>query len=178
MKSKRTKSSRKYFLICMLVLAAAILAIGGLKIYNDHKTTPEPSTTGASGVNYAPPTEEDKKEVDQHKADLGDQQSSTGQSSNSQKKSVTPVITSADSSAIKAYVPGVFEDGGICTATLTKGSTTLTKSSTGFKNVSYTTCPPMKLASGELSAGTWSVVVSYSSDAAQGTSTSSTIEVK
>lgn len=93
-----------------------------------------------------------------------------------QKKTVTPTITSdgynsAGQVEIDAYVAGVFEDGGTCTMTATQGSQRVTATSTGYKNVSQTSCHNIILDKSKFaSGGTWTVTVEYSSNTAEGTS--------
>lgn len=164
----------------LLMLTAAILLViaGGawaLKAYDKTQKTNDTAGDG-SYVNLSPPTEEEKQETQAHKKELSNSPSPS--TTNEGKKQVTPVITSANQDQISAYVPGVFEDGGTCTATLTKGSKTVTKTSEGFKNVSYTSCAPINVSGSFPEKGTWSVVVIYKSSAAEGTSKPTTFEVK
>ena len=69
---------------------------------------------------------------------------------------------------IAGYVSGAIEDGGTCTATLTKGGTTLTAEAEGIADASTTSCG--QLAVSGASAGTWSAVLSYQSGASAGKS--------
>src|SRR3990167_7976609 len=161
--SHRIRFTRRNMLLVALVL---VLAVGGSAFAYTRLVDEESSaTTGGAGsqpgyVNLDPPTEEEKQESEAHKQSLANDQGASTPTTPSGKKQVTPVITSASRSEVNAYVSGVFEDGGTCTATATKDSQTITKDSTGFTNVSYTSCPPIQMS---LPAGTWSVVVSYSS---------------
>src|SRR3954452_13545606 len=62
---------------------------------------------------------------------------------------------------VGAYVSGIAESGGSCTLTLTFGSRSASSRVAGEPDVSSTSCPNMAVAADELSAGTWSAVVSY-----------------
>jgi len=90
---------------------------------------------------------------------------------------IVPVITSASqegqSVVVRAYVAEVFENGGACTATFTKsGQASVSGSSVGFQNASYTTCPPIKVSRGKfLTAGNWTLALSYKSSSAEGSTT-------
>jgi hypothetical protein len=81
-----------------------------------------------------------------------------------------------DKTTINAFVTGVFEDDGTCTATLTQGAQTITRTSVGFKNASYTQCTPINLSAANLGTSPWSVVVSYSSGTASGSSQAVTLK--
>ncbi|MES1986673.1 MAG: hypothetical protein V4440_01340 [Pseudomonadota bacterium] len=133
------------------------------------KTTP-------SGVRLSPPTDAEKASGDQAKDKIvqnKDGETATPQPTTADgKKLVSVVITDASTANLTAYANGVLEDGGICTATFTQGTTIVTRTSSGFSNVSYTQCAP--ITPNLPTSGNWSVVVSYSSNTAEGTSTAQT----
>ncbi len=171
-----TKKSR-FNKLKIPAISLAVLAVIGLGAYlivrHYHKSAPVPVTT--TGVNLAPATEQEKQESAQSKENLSQPSSSTQPSTPSQtssKKQVNVVITHAGADSVNAYVTGVFEDGGTCSATFTQGSTTVNRTSNGFANVSYTQCAP--ITPNLPNAGSWSVVVSYSSTAAEGKSQAQT----
>lgn len=166
---KRNQSngpSKKLFIVLgmvgLLIVAAVILKLRTV----DNQTTYKPSADGKP-VNLSPPTEQEKSETEAYKESLA--QPPQNPASNTGKKAVTPVITNASKREVNAYVPGVFEEGGTCMATLTKGDKTVTKTSKGFGNVSYTSCEPISV-DGLLENGAWTVVVSYGSAGAEGKS--------
>ncbi len=155
-------------IICMLAFLAYIA-------YNNGQKSNELSGTATDPyVNLDPPTEADKLEADQNKERLSQtkelEESNIPSGSDPQKKSVKPTITEATRTSIKAYVAGIFEEGGTCTATFTKDGQTLTKTSAGFQNASYTQCAPMDLANDFLSSGKWAVKLSYGSATSAGES--------
>ncbi|HLG91154.1 MAG TPA: hypothetical protein VI336_03305 [Candidatus Saccharimonadales bacterium] len=156
-----------------LGVVLALLIGGGLAYAQLKDNQPANQPAGASDnqsdgyINLNPPTEQDKQDAEANKKSLAEDRPSPAPSSNG-KKEVTPIITSVSSSEVKAYVPGIFEDGGKCTATATRGSQTETASSNGFADVSKTSCAPLKNLS--IPGAGWSVVVSYSSSTSQGKS--------
>lgn len=175
--NKHRPNRKKIALILTALILTAGLIGGGLYIRN-RRGQKSADTPRVATINYAPATPAEKQQVndtkdkivaDQNKAKEAPQATGT-------KKSVTPTITNTTGS-ISAYVMGVFEEGGTCTATFVKSGETLSKSSVGFQNASYTQCSPIPLESGYLSKGTWTVTVSYSSAAAEGTSLSKNFEV-
>lgn len=127
-------------------------------------------------VNLEPPTAADKTANEKHKNELVKDQSATPTNTNGKIK-VTPTITYVNRTTVGAYIVGVFENGGTCTATLTQGSQTIVKTSTGFQNASYTQCAPISLVGANPGKGTWAVTVSYTSSSAEGQSGSQTIEL-
>jgi hypothetical protein len=101
----------------------------------------------------------------------------------STKHAVTPFVTLADWDAsaheldVSALVPNLVESGGTCTATVSKGGVTRTASAPAAAVSTYVGCNPMTIPGSALSAGTWSVRVTYSSRTAAGTSAAKTAEV-
>ncbi len=170
--SKRTR---------VIALAVVVLAVTGgssavwLKSRANQDQAP---TERTATINYAPATEPEKKQAEDNKDRIVEEQKQTPTSSNSSgsKKSVTPTITST-SGSVKGSVAGIFEEGGTCTATFTKDGTSLSRTSAGFQNVSYTQCAPINFSDNFLSPGTWTVTLNYSSATAEGTSASQTVEV-
>jgi hypothetical protein len=181
MATKRRKARKgsiwrnKYLLYSVLVLII-IIAGAVFALWPKTKDVSPTSTSGASKINYNPPTSQDKQDVQSHKQDLS-QSPASAPPITSGKKQITPVIINADQSGVNAQISGIFEDNGTCTARAVFGSSsnTVTKSSAGFGNASYTNCTPI---SWSLSAGTWTVTVSYSSPTSSGTSSPTTVEVK
>jgi len=156
----------------LAIMGIAVLVVGGgVYAYIRHRDQPKPISAPA-GVNLAPATPQEKAESQQNKERIVQQQATTPPTT-STKKSVGVVITNASMTSVNAYVTGVFEDGGVCTATFTQGTTTITKTSTGFSNVSYTQCPP--ITPNLPNTDPWSVTMSYSSATAEGTSQAQTL---
>jgi hypothetical protein len=82
----------------------------------------------------------------------------------------------ASSSVVVAgFVTGVIEEGGTCTATLTRGSQTEMSSTTASADATTTTCGDITV--GGLDSGSWQAVLSYESGAAHGTSAAVTVDV-
>lgn len=167
----------------LLSLAVVLVVlVGGVLAYSRFKDNPPASTTSGdksgqeSKGNPSPPTAEEKQAGDTRKNQIVDEQKDQASSQNSSTKNVSVVITGATSTDVRGYTSGVFEDGGTCTATATKGSQAIIKTSAGSKNVSYTSCSPIYWDS-PLGNGSWTINLSYKSTTAQG-SASQTIEVK
>lgn len=166
---KRIYANLKNSYLLAIALAFIFLALGVFtyaQVRDDSVSDTTDSNTATNKddnyINLDPPTEEEKKSAEDHKNSLADEKPA---STTPGSQGVTVTITNASRSEVNAYVTGVFEDGGHCTATATMGSQTKTATSEGFTNVSYTSCAPIKWS---LPSGNWSVVVSYSSSKASG----------
>lgn len=171
---KPKKTPLKKVVIGLIIVLVLVAAYGVF-----HHFTTDAIKTTTSGVKLAPPTKQEQASGDEQKDTIVNQ-TKDGQANPSPtattatgKKVVTPIISYAGSDRLNAYVGGVLEDGGTCTATYTQaGQATIVRTSTGFSNVSYTQCAP--ITPNLPAAGTWSVVVQYSSTSAEGTSQAQT----
>ncbi|MDB5184908.1 MAG: hypothetical protein JWN38_716 [Candidatus Saccharibacteria bacterium] len=177
-KSRSTPNKKPFFIAVAVVLVIALAGIGYGQLH--HHSVMTSSTKGSkpkSTVNLSPPTATDKQESEQHKDDIAKQaEDQTPRTTNSDGRlAVTPTITYVDKTTVNAYVTGVFEDDGTCTATLTQGAQTITRTSSGFKNASYTQCTPISLSDVSLGSSPWSVTVSYNSSTATGISSAETL---
>ncbi len=150
-----------------------ILLLAGFGWAHWHNKSSPTTTTGG---NLSPTTAAEQQAATDTKNKIVQDQKNQAATPSVGTKNVSVVITSATSTDVRGYAYGVFEDGGTCTATATKGSQTFTKASVGFKNVSYTSCSPIHWDS-SLTPGSWIINLSYKSATAQG-SASQVIEVK
>jgi hypothetical protein len=167
--------SRRIWVLVAIVLLLTVLAL--IRLKNNPSLTPSNDVPSKpNDISYTPPSEEEKAETEEHKKNLANNQPPSP-SIVGEKKQVSPIITVLSSNEIRAYVPGVFEDGGNCTAVLSKGNEIISKNSTGFQDVNKTTCGPISLV-GELSMGAWTVIVKYLSPTAEGQSQPTTLEVR
>lgn len=181
MKKLKRLSTKKKVLIALVGLVLVAGAGYAFMRYRDNNSGEEGT------INYGPPTEQEKQQAEDNKDAVAERiklenEATQNPPSPNNKKSVTPIITHAAENDgqihINAYVPGIFEEGGTCTATLTKDGATVTANSAGFGNVSTTGCTPIHIPRGEFSSsGDWKLVLSYSSNTAQGNSDSKTVRV-
>jgi hypothetical protein len=86
------------------------------------------------------------------------------------------VLTFADFNATTAqvevdgYLPGIVEDGGTCTLTLTNGPASVTATVPGSADATTTSCGGAAVPRAELSPGTWTALLAYESTTSHGTS--------
>jgi cytoskeletal protein RodZ len=170
------------------IIIAAVLAVLGVTgaagaVYwkvSEDKPKSQPAPTFAEQANSP---EQEKQDAEAHKDEVVKQQQTENIPPATGQKPVVPVVTNASQNGqevfASGYVPGVFEEGGTCTYTFTKGSLKVEKTTQGFANVSNTGCANLTLARSEFSqAGEWSLVLSYSSPAAKGSSAAKAIAVQ
>jgi hypothetical protein len=166
------------------LLLLGITSVVIIHKHNNHKLIDSTSTTKPQEINLAPPTKDDAQRVSDNKQKIVDENNANNtDTNNSKNKAVTPVITYADQYGstveVGAYVPGIFEDNGVCTAVFTQNSESIKKSVTAVKDVNSVDCPTMSIASSEFkSKGQWNVVVHYQSINAEGNSISKGIGIK
>lgn len=185
----KTKNSSKKFLIISLIVA--LLAIGaGIAYYLNqraHNSEQSPqSPTSEETLNLNPPTKEDLQRVNDNKqGNLAREEALENQPAPQPgtKKAVKPVITYSGQYGpaveVGGYINGVFEDGGTCTATFTRGGASFSKSVQAVKNTNSVDCPVMMAQNSEFAQkGTWSVAVIYNSVSASGASDPKQLEVQ
>ena len=173
------KQSRyKKFIVGLVFVLLLVGSLVFIYKYKNSDSRSSPSDTGQT-VRYAPATTAEKKETEDNKDRIVKLETQTKNSPSSMvgKAAVKPTITNTTGS-INAYISGILEKDGTCTAVFIKGSIQLTKTAAGFQNVSYTQCAPIELEPGFLSDGSWTVLVKYNSDKSEGSSESQIIEVK
>lgn len=162
-------------------IAILILAGGGIFYYFKHKSNTkaqiDPVTGGA--INYGPPTKQDTADINN---EISSDQQAQDKYTRPKGKLVTPMIVSygqtKDGVEVSARVPGIVEDGGTCTLTLSMGSEKVTASKKAVSNVSEVSCGFITISNSKLSPGNWSAAVSYLSDKYRGNSDNVTVEVK
>lgn len=75
--------------------------------------------------------------------------------------------------SVGGYVPGIVESGGTCTATLTRDDVKIVATGNGTANASATDCGDgLAFNDSRLTGSGWQLVLSYTSDAYIGSSTS------
>jgi hypothetical protein len=99
------------------------------------------------------------------------------------RKAVTPFITSAlwDTDGelldVEGIVPKIVEDDGTCTLVARKGDTVRMVSQPAAPAASTTTCNPLQIPGSQLTAGTWTVTISYVSARSTGVAAAKTVTV-
>lgn len=182
--ANKKRLNRKRAIILMTVLILVLLAAIGAQAYRSRSTNQSTDNdTPAETINYGPATEEEKNQTEQHKDDITKQQEEEqNQNPTDNKIAVTPIITDAsqygDKVEVRAYVPAIVETGGKCTLAFKHGSNEITRSIDTLAGPQTTQCDTVTVPVSEFpSKGTWTLTVSYSSDASAGISAAQNVEV-
>lgn len=170
----------------IILVAAAVFVVLGAGVALALHYRQGNSAQAAAKAHAAALKKVEKQDVNDNKAAIAAQQSSTPSKTNSDgagnsntATGISVVITSAQEVAssvqVSSYVSGVFEDGGTCTLTLKKDSQVVTRTAQGLADASHTTCPTFTIDNNGhavLGAGMWAATVSYSSAAHPSVATS------
>lgn len=178
----KNKNNTKKILI--LALATLLLCAAGLLAYRLASNNSASDVRESDGINYGPPTEEEKRQADEQKKDVEEAQNKENSpaSTPTATKSVSVIITDAaqydDIIEVRSFIPDHYQDG-TCTITFTKDNLTLSKETPAYKDASTTICTNPEFKSSEFKTkGTWKVVVSYESANATGTSAPQEVVIK
>lgn len=178
--SVKTKKS-KIIAGTILVLFLAV-GFGAYSVHNNEQPTPAQQEGSAKpSINYDPPTEEEKKQTDDHKTELGEKTQPRPSANN--QISVAPEITVAEVSGdfveLGSYIPGMFENNGNCVVTFTRNDHVVTRQVQSVAEGRATYCPLVKVPLSEFpNKGTWQVKVTYNSAVYTGASAERNIEIK
>lgn len=182
MKKIKKPSKKVVIILAAIVVAAVIGASSYWFLVRDEATDVPGNGTGEAPVNLEPATEEDRQRAEDNKQDIVDREKQLDNQNDTSKKSVQPTITYAGQygSVVEAGAEvNAFESSGTCTATFTSGNSKITRSVQAIQNVNRMSCPVMSAPVSEFNPkGSWSVVVSYSSGTAAGSSTPVTFTVE
>jgi hypothetical protein len=78
---------------------------------------------------------------------------------------------------VVANVPGIYEDGGVCTVKVTDGSVVLQKQNSGEADATSTACGLFTFRLSDLPSGTATIVASYQSAGHAGSSDSTKVTI-
>lgn len=181
---KKSVINKKLFWVALLLLLTTLLVI--IFIYQNKQSSniapPPNNDPNAEKLDLSPATKEDQARADANKERIVSQQEQQPSQPVSGKKSVNPVIADANQYGseveVRSFVPGIVESDGICTITLSQGTTVITKEVAAVQDATTTQCTKLKLARSEFSSnGTVTVVVTYSSAKSSGSSEPRTMEL-
>lgn len=179
MKYKNFKKNKKFALILLLTLLVVVIAAVIYVFMNSRMKTS--GYEDGSGINYDPPTNEEKQAGDKQKDETLQEEKARNNSENQSKKSASVIITDAgqygDTIEVRAFIPDHYQDG-TCTILLTHGGYRVEKTTPAYRDASTTICTNPLIAKSEFAAsGEWQVVVSFSSLNASGSSAPRAINI-
>ncbi len=128
----------------------------------------EDTERSVNNVDYSGPSQSDIDSSQDGKKNSEELQLTTG-------KNVDVAISFADvfngNVEVRAFIPGLIEASGICTANLKQGNITVDASANAFIDVSSTQCPPIYIPLSRFPAtGKWTLTVMYTSTVNSGSS--------
>lgn len=131
--------------------------------------------TGKEQINTSSPDKDDEKDIyEQSKP-----QQNAAPTTEKKKASFNLRIAENDELAIlSATITNFKEEGGSCTYKVSNSNTTNTYSAVVLPDAKYTICEAKQIKKSDLSAGTWTVTVSYSSATAEGVSSPQSFTIK
>ena len=194
MRITQTKAKKRSLTPIIILVLAVVAIAGGYFTYAfmtkgawpfEQTETKAPVNT----VNYDKPTQEEIDHSQDGKKNSGNQQSETPSTEtpnkpSSDKKKISVGIAFAgydadeDAVDIRAFTPDVIEGDGTCTATLTKDTAIVTKTSKAFVDSSSSQCRPILIPASEFEEkGLWSLTVTYASTGYTGASGEMNIKV-
>tara|TARA_B100001105_G_scaffold225306_1_gene194723 strand:+ start:537 stop:1097 length:561 start_codon:yes stop_codon:yes gene_type:complete len=184
---KINTTTKKRFVIPAIIISLAIVT-GGLVTYAyitdswpfSENTKVQEDPTGAD-INLSPPTEQEIEASQDAKKRL-DNDTAPDENTSSDKDTVGVGIAFAgvrnDSLEVRAFTNGIISGDGVCTITVSRGSTAVERQAAAFIDASSTQCQPVKIPVSELTPGTWDVRVTFDSPSAQGQSETVAVEVQ
>lgn len=177
-KKSKNRSKKLGIIIALVIFIIVVSSILYVFVFNKNFFgNNTPNTTPTQEINYNPPTSQEIKESEDIKRNTVDPQNTT---QNTTKVNVIIANTFVNGSnlEIRAFIPGVVENNGTCTANLSKGSNTVTGSSKVFADATTSQCEPITIALNKFpQSGTWSLTVSYSSEKYTGTSQAIEVQI-
>lgn len=171
----KNKKSKKPFLIAVGIVLIIVIGVAAYLFLS-------PKSTIIDGVNYAPPTEEEKQSANDQKDKNVEREDIDKTPASPTGKTINLIVSDAnqygDTVEVRAFSRDVFENGGTCTVTFTKDSFSLTTQSQAFADASTTQCGAIDTPRSKFDkSGSWSYELVYSSATSKG-SASGTVEVK
>jgi len=181
MKSLHTIKHRKnpaVLPIAATALAGLIIAgVGVWYFFFNKPATPLPASATANGINYAPPTEEEKQATNDKKDEIIKQQEEPTATDTSLSVSISRSFQEAGTVQLRTVVTGTAD--GDCIATFTKtGQPTVTKTfAVGFEATSAS-CQAASVPVSEFGAsGSWNLSLVVKKDNKQSAATTAGIDI-
>ncbi|HUC89529.1 MAG TPA: hypothetical protein VMR45_01900 [Patescibacteria group bacterium] len=182
MRIKNKKVLNKKILILSIAILLCTVAIIALVWLKHNSSTKKITTADTKYVNLNPPTAEEQQSGNDKKKEIVENKDQNQVQNDTPAPGAAEVqITYAgiyqDKLEVGAYVSNVFEDGGTCKLIVKNNGTELTNTVTAVKDVKTTACPVMTLDKSQLTSGTWSATVTYTSLTHSGTSSAREIKI-
>lgn len=174
-KLKKTPNNRydkKTLLVLGFVFTA--LFVGILFVYwnqSKNNNITDPAIPGRNPINYAPPTEQDKAEVENNK--VTDPKMKPGTDAPTPTPSSVAILSAEQDPQKNLVVQTQLNGTGWkrCSLALDNGQRTITKRADSLYQSDFSTCMGFTISAAELTSGTWTILLTGIK--ADGTSTTS-----
>ena len=161
---KINKKAKKHALTIWLPVAGvALIAIGGLLLWQHTSNSKKTNSNTTSTINLEPPTTEQKQAAEEIKTSTATTTTNSSTVTKNPTVSTTMSISisatnvTSDLVQIRAIIVGATSDSGSCTLVLTNGESTITKASSTYRLPSSSTCQGFDINRSELSNGEWNI---------------------
>lgn len=177
----KTKNIFSKKVLIASILGVALVASGVFLWLASQKkpSTQSSSPLSVNQVNYGGPSDDEQAAGDKQKEVNVQKETPSPQPASGATVILSDASQYGDVIEVRGYIANIIEEGGNCTATFTLGSKVITATGAGIKDAKTTQCSTISLPRSQFtSAGSWSVVLSYKSAVAEGSSTTETVEIK
>lgn len=181
------KNKKLLIIICICVLLITVASAAYLLFHTNKSGNNESSgNVQQETINFDSPSDEEIVAGDDKKSQIENDESesdSDNSANPNDKKTVTPIITSAgqygDQIEVRAFVPNIYEANGTCIVTFTNNNDKIERQVEGIQDATTTRCDTVTILREDFpSSGTWTVRVAYSSPSSQGESDVTSFEVQ
>lgn len=183
MKLKIKKDKKKslnlagLFLAVLLVLAGSYLLFARSTTLWPFSSSDTATPSAVDDPNIIDPTYGGSKATsDNIKGDGEKQQIDPTQSDTGDIETVNVAIAYAGKGVdqyifeVRAFISGVIEGGGVCTARLIRDGVSINRSSEAFVDATTSQCHPIKFNTPDIESGEWTLTVTYESKTSTGVS--------
>jgi cytoskeletal protein RodZ len=178
MKLKPKSSKKKIIFLILGIIALLVAGVVGYALYNTQQKNTK-DTNETSDFKDANPLDEQSEKQQQSYEDQKKEEQADNHDNTPPDATLEITFTSVgqmDATVrVRAEINALLE-GGTCTLTLTKDTSTLTKTAATYPTANASTCQGFDIPTTELSAGTWNITLEVTKDGQSGRATT-TVDV-
>lgn len=182
-KLKRTRSKKILSLVIIAVILVAAASVGYYYMRQNSKSSIESQENAKTTTEVAnempdpvPATPDEEADASQTKQSTVDKAKTPSPSPTALGVSFTAANQAGNTLQVRLKIDQIISQG-TCTLTLKKDGKTVTKTASVYASASLSTCKGFDVPLSELSAGTWQLSATVSSNSLKGSATSQT-EIK
>jgi len=154
-KLKKLTPAFKLLIIIVVIVIVIIIALCSYFIwqYKFNQSKPVNNTGINQTIDLNPPTTDQKAAGETQKTETNNP------TNNDLGVSITSINSSVDPIQIRSVISGAVSNNGTCTLSLTKNSTTITKTAETYAMPSSSICNGFDISKNELSSGEWQIIL-------------------